>query len=98
MGQSQVIHGERGDCGKLPREWRDVRGHLPTSPLGEFSDGGLVRRHSMFCKGTTPARGIRFTATKAGIEEMYVTGDYMKIIVVERSSDTPSVDGDDPAG
>lgn len=84
VGQSMVVHGERGDCGKLPRDWRDVVGHLPTSTLGEFSDGGLVRRHSMFCKGITPARGIRFTATKPGMEEMYITGDYMKILVVAR--------------
>lgn len=92
VGQSRVIHAERGDCGKLPREWRDVVGGLPTSLIGTFSDGGLVRRHSMFCKGVTPARGIRFTATAPGTEEMYVTGDYMKITVVDSGTE-PSTQG-----
>lgn len=86
IGQSRIIHGERGDCGRLPRDWRDVWGNLPSSRIGEFSDAGVVRRYSMFCKGVTPARGIRFTATAPGTEEMYVTGDYMKITVVDEAS------------
>ncbi|HEV7247590.1 MAG TPA: hypothetical protein VGN93_11445 [Shinella sp.] len=86
VGQSRIIHGERGDCGRLPREWRDVWGNLPSSRIGEFSDAGVVRRYSMFCKGVTPARGIRFTAKTPGTEEMYVTGDYMKITVVDEAS------------
>jgi len=86
VGQSRIIHGERGDCGRLPREWRDVWGNLPSSRIGEFSDAGVVRRYSMFCKGVTPARGIRFTAKAPGTEEMYVTGDYMKITVVDEAS------------
>ncbi|MBD0417233.1 hypothetical protein [Oryzicola mucosus] len=89
VGQSRIIHGERGDCGQLPREWRDVWGNLPTSRIGEFTDGGLVRRYSMFCKGVTPARGIRFAALSPGTEEMYVTGDYMKITVVAEDELTP---------
>jgi hypothetical protein len=86
VGQSRIIHGERGDCGRLPRAWRDVWGNLPSSRIGEFSDAGVVRRYSMFCKGVTPARGIRFTARAPGTEEMYVTGDYMKITVVDEAS------------
>ncbi|MEW9612383.1 hypothetical protein AB3G45_00615 [Shinella sp. S4-D37] len=86
VGQSRIIHGERGDCGRSPREWRDVWGNLPSSRIGEFSDAGVVRRYSMFCKGVTPARGIRFTAKVPGTEEMYVTGDYMKITVVDEVS------------
>lgn len=86
VGQSRIIHGERGDCGKRPREWRDVWGNLPSSRIGDFTDAGVVRRYSMFCKGVTPARGVRFTAKAPGTEEMYVVGDYMKITVVDESS------------
>lgn len=81
VGESKVIHGERGDCGKAPREWDDVFNSLPVSEIGAFSDGGIVRRNSKYCKGPTPSRGIRFTATKPGIEEMRITGDFMKITV-----------------
>lgn len=84
VGESRVIHGERGDCGKLPREWDDLQNSLPASALGTFSDGGLVRRNSKYCKGVTPARGIRFTATKPGTELMHITGDLIKMTVVER--------------
>lgn len=93
VGQSRIIHGERGDCGKRPRDWRDVWGNLPSSRIGDFSDAGVVRRYSMFCKGVTPARGIRFTATAPGTEEMYVTGDYMKITVVDEASLTAATPG-----
>lgn len=93
VGQSRIIHGERGDCGRLPRDWRDVWGNLPSSRIGEFSDAGVVRRYSMFCKGVTPARGIRFTAKAPGTEEMYVTGDYMKITVVDEASLTAATPG-----
>lgn len=86
VGQSRIIHGERGDCGRLPRDWRDVWGNLPSSRIGDFSDAGIVRRYSMFCKGATPARGVRFTAKAPGTEEMYVIGDYMKITVVDEGS------------
>ncbi|WP_374788880.1 hypothetical protein [Brucella oryzae] len=86
VGQSRIIHGERGDCGRLPRDWRDVWGNLPSSRIGDFSDAGIVRRYSMFCKGVTPARGVRFTAKAPGTEEMYVVGDYMKITVVDEAS------------
>jgi len=93
VGQSRIIHGERGDCGRRPRDWRDVWGNLPSSRIGEFSDAGVVRRYSMFCKGVTPARGIRFMATAPGTEEMYVTGDYMKITVVDEASLTAATPG-----
>ena len=93
VGQSRIIHGERGDCGRLPRDWRDVWGNLPSSRIGDFSDAGVVRRYSMFCKGVTPARGVRFTAKAPGTEEMYVIGDYMKITVVDEASLTAATPG-----
>lgn len=51
----------------------------------------------MFCKGVTPARGVRFTATAPGTEEMYVIGDYMKITVVDEASLTDvTPEGNEP--
>jgi hypothetical protein len=81
VGQSKVIHAERGDCGKLPRDWQDVAGSLPGSALGTFSDGGLAQRNSMFCKGRTPARAIVFNAERVGVEELRIEGDHLKITV-----------------
>ncbi len=83
VGESRIIHGERGDCGKMPREWSDVWNGLSPSALGTYSDGGLVRRNSKYCKGITPARGIRFTATTPGTETLHVSGDMIKLTVVE---------------
>ena len=83
VGQSKTIHAERGNCGELPRDWPDVADDLPPSALGSFSDGGLARRNSKFCKGTTPARAIVYTAAKAGIEELMIQGDFLKVTVAE---------------
>lgn len=81
VGESRPIYAERSDCGKLPRDWAEVRAELPFARTGEFSDGGLARRFSKFCKGLTPARAIVFTATKAGIEEFEIQGDFFKMTV-----------------
>lgn len=86
LGDSRVIHAERGDCGRLPRNWRDVAVTLPPSALGTFSDGGLARRNSRFCKGVTPARAIIFTAERAGVEEFNIQGDFLKVTVTETGS------------
>ena len=83
VGQSKTIHAERGNCGELPRDWPDVADDLPPSALGSFSDGGLARRNSKFCKGTTPARAIVYTAAKAGMEELMIQGDFLKVTVAE---------------
>ncbi len=83
VGESKVIHAERGDCGKLPRNWNEVESNLPATALGTFSDGGLARRNSKFCKGHTPARAILFTAHRAGMEELKIEGDFMKVTVIE---------------
>lgn len=82
VGESLVIHGERGDCGKPPPDWEYVLTRLPISRIGSFSDGGVVRRNSNFCRGETPARAVTFTAEKAGVEELLVLGDVMRVTVV----------------
>jgi hypothetical protein len=88
VGESRVIHSERGDCGQMPRDWTDVADALPSTALGTFSDGGLARRNSKFCKGITPARAIVFTASQAGVEEFLIQGDFMKVTVVEEGSES----------
>ncbi|MCR4265604.1 hypothetical protein [Nitratireductor sp. ZSWI3] len=91
VGESRTIHAERGDCGKLPREWPEVFGALPAARTGVFSDGGLARRNSKFCKGITPARAIVFTATTPGVEEFLIQGDFFKVTVTEAAE--PSMTG-----
>lgn len=83
VGESKVIHAERGSCGELPRDWKDVAAYLPPTALGSFSDGGLAQRNSVFCKGLTPARAIMFTATKPGVEEITLQGDFLKVTIAE---------------
>ena len=83
VGESIVIHGERGDCGKLPPDWEYVLTRLPVSRIGDFSDGGIVRRNSNFCKGETPARAVVFTARRTGVEEFLVLGDVMRVTVTD---------------
>ena len=88
VGESRIIHAERGDCGKLPRDWPDVAGALPVSQTGTFSDGGLARRNSKFCNGETPARAIVFSATQAGVEEFLIQGDFFRVTVAEAGTAT----------
>lgn len=83
VGESRPIYAERGDCGKLPRAWPQVLSDLPEVGTGTFSDGGLARRHSKFCQGLTPARSIVFTASRAGVDEFEIQGDFFKLTVVE---------------
>jgi hypothetical protein len=85
VGESIVIHGERGDCGKPPPDWEYVLTRLPISRIGSFSDGGVVRRNSNFCRGETPARAVTFTASRSGVEELLVLGDVMRVTVDEPS-------------
>lgn len=83
VGERKVIYAERGDCGKLPRDWPPLAAGLPASQLGTFSDGGLARRNSKFCGGITPARAIVFNAKAAGNEEFLIQGDYFNITVTK---------------
>jgi hypothetical protein len=91
VGESRIIHSERGDCGKLPRDWPDVANALPVTQTGTFSDGGLARRNSKFCMGETPARAIVFTATQAGVEEFLIQGDFFRVTVAEAGARAEAV-------
>lgn len=91
VGESRIIHAERGDCGRLPRDWNGVAGALPASETGIFSDGGLARRNSKFCGGETPARAIMFTAIQPGVEEFLIQGDFFRVVVDEASAEVTTV-------
>lgn len=66
VGQTAVIAGYRGECGKRP-EGVDPNRTRDTK-LGTLSNGrwGVVR--SRACNGWTPAVEIRFTAKRRGRE------------------------------
>jgi hypothetical protein len=56
---------------------------VPFSTLGTFSDGGLARKMSNFCNAVVPVRAVRFTARKAGVEEVRLLDDFVKIFVTD---------------
>ena len=81
VGQSAIVHGARGECGKQPRSWAEGSKRLPKPMTGFFSNGGMGLRNSSKCKGPTPAVAIRFTATKVGTEIITLFGDKINITV-----------------
>ncbi|MET3660756.1 hypothetical protein [Aquamicrobium ahrensii] len=84
VGESRLIHGDRGDCdgGNVPG-WGYTMPRVPFSTLGTFSDGGLARKMSNFCNAVVPVRAVRFTARKAGVEEVRLLDDFVKIFVTD---------------
>jgi len=87
VGESRLIHGDRGDCdgGNVP-DWTYTMPRVPVSSLGAFSDGGLARKMSNFCNGVVPVRAVRFTAKTAGVEEVRLLDDFVKIFVTDPAS------------
>jgi hypothetical protein len=84
VGESRLIHGDRGDCyGGLLPDWAYTQQRVPASRLGSFSDGGLARKMSNFCNAVVPVRAVRFTASTAGVEEVRLLDDFVKIVVVD---------------
>lgn len=84
VGESRLIHGDRGDCdgGNVP-SWTYTMPRVPFSSLGTFTDGGLARKMSNFCNAVVPVRAVRFTARKAGVEEIRLLDDFVKIFVTD---------------
>jgi len=84
VGESRLIHGDRGDCdgGRLP-DWYYTRERVPVSGLGTFSDGGLARKMANDCDAVVPVRAVRFTAEAAGVDEVRLLEDYIKIVVID---------------
>lgn len=85
VGETRLIHGDRGDCGGEPPDWYYILPRVPASALGIFSDGGVARKMDNGCNAVIRARAVRFTAKTAGSEEIELLGDYMKIVVTENS-------------
>ncbi|MDN2568233.1 hypothetical protein N1F89_18575 [Aquibium sp. A9E412] len=81
VGESAVVHGARGVCGKAPPEWDSVVQGLPELDIGTWSDGGVGVRYSRRCNGFTPARGVVFTAVRPGEAVFTLFGDPVAIRV-----------------
>jgi hypothetical protein len=84
VGETRLIHGDRGDCGGEPPDWYYILPRVPPSTLGVFSDGGIARKMDNGCNAMVRARAVRFTATMVGSEEITLLGDFMKIVVTDR--------------
>jgi hypothetical protein len=79
VGQSVVVRGYRGECGKRPvnvdpNRTRDTK-------LGVLSNGKWGVTKSDRCGGLTPAIEIIFSAKKAGRETVKIAGERVKIKV-----------------
>lgn len=84
VGDSRTIHGRRGSCGKAAPSWDAIKHELPPMKTGTWSDGAVGLRYSRNCASVTPARGVTFTATAVGTEQINLYGDDMTIRVSER--------------
>lgn len=78
VGESIVVYGYRGDCGKLPTSGQV---ELPTLKTGTLSTGKDGFRNSKRCKGDTPAVEVIFTATTPGRETFELQGDDISVRV-----------------
>lgn len=82
IGQSTILKGVRSPgCIDAVPSWQNLKRELPNSNLGTFSDGGSGVVKSNYCKKTVGARGIRFTAQRAGKERLRIFADPVRIIV-----------------
>jgi hypothetical protein len=84
VGETVVLHAARPtECGAAPHPWGIVKTQLPTLPIGEWSDGGIVLRGSAVCGKSVPARALQFTATTPGTAAIVLEGDAIAIQVRE---------------
>ena len=82
LGASVLVHGHAGKCDGRPPEWDEFAGDIPTTALGDFSDGGLARKVVRRCTSERVVRGVRFTGTNVGTDGIRLFGDYIRIDVV----------------
>ncbi|MBX9450598.1 MAG: hypothetical protein KL801_01770 [Mesorhizobium sp.] len=90
LGRSQLIHGDVLDCDGLVPSWEQIEHRVPTTPLGTFSDGGIARKMINDCGREMAVRAVLFMATRAGMQEVRLLDDYMKIEVVEVTTGSPT--------
>ena len=83
VGQSIVLKGVRsGECSTTePPAWNNVKGKLPASTLGTFSDGGAGTVQSNSCGKRVAARGVKFKASRKGEERFVVFDDAIRVTV-----------------
>jgi len=82
VGQSVILKGvRRSNCGDKAPSWGRIRGKLPRSKTGSYSNGGVGTVKSNSCGGEVGARGVKFTAKKAGKERLKIFGDFVRITV-----------------
>ena len=79
IGQSLIVNGFRGECGKRPEGVNFKR--TRDTELGVLSIGKWGVKNSGRCGGWTPAVEVIFTAKRAGSETIEVNGDAIKIRV-----------------
>ena len=90
VGQAMVIHGRRGECGKLPtkadleKSKSDINAKLTTGSV-RFGKQGV--RKSGSCNGWTPAYETIFVAESPGRETVKSHGDAIRITVNDPSTD-----------
>ena len=78
VGQSVVVYGYRGECGKAPVANQIA---LPALATGSLSLGKPGTSNSNTCGGATPAVEIVFTATAPGRESFQLRGDKISVRV-----------------
>lgn len=80
VGESAVVHGVRGDCGKLPRA-KKLKSRFLSN--GKVTYGKKGVRMSDTCKGLTPAVEVVFVATKPGQSKFEISNDIIRVTVIE---------------
>jgi hypothetical protein len=79
VGQSMIVNGYRGECGKRPDNVN--RKKTRATKHGVLSIGKWGVTKSRHCGGLTPAVEIIFKATKPGRETIEVSGSKVKVVV-----------------
>ncbi len=79
VGQSVIVHGFRGDCGKRPANVDPKR--TRDTKLGVLSVGRWGVTKSRHCGGMTPAIEVIYKALKKGRETIDVRGEKIKVRV-----------------
>ena len=81
VGESAIVDGAIGLCGRKPRSWSEISHTLPKPQTGFFSNGGFGFLESKRCAGATPVLAVKFTATKPGTENISVFGRPVTIVI-----------------
>ncbi len=79
VGQSMIVHGFRGECGKRPTNVDPNR--TRATKLGILRNGNWGVTRSRTCGGWTPAVEVIFEARKPGRETITVAGEEIRVRV-----------------